>query len=269
MKPIIVCSLNDPAGTNIRERLIDSYGFAETGDLFDNYPTYENKDCMIACSHKDVIRIDDLEAHFGESKYCFVSRHWAESRIPSLTAHFTGNFGENEFGGNPSEISVYSPSMLKSYFVTLNSMRNRIPSKYQITLEATHHGPTSLRSPSLFVELGSTSEQWRDADAASRVAEALMKSLANPVKYEPCAIALGGTHYSEKFNRIELETDIAFGPIVPKYSLDQFSSSMLSQMLLKSREKITLAAVDMKGLGKHKEKVMQILSGSPLEILRA
>ena len=33
---------------------------------------------------------------------------------------------------------------------------------YEITIEATHHGPTSLKKPLLFIEIGSTEKQWAD-----------------------------------------------------------------------------------------------------------
>ncbi|MHB8567656.1 MAG: D-aminoacyl-tRNA deacylase [Nitrososphaerales archaeon] len=269
MKPVIVCSLNDPAGTNIRERLIENFNFNEIMDCFDSYPIYENDESYLACSHKEVIRIDDIESKFGISEYYFVSRHWAESGIPSLTAHFTGNFGANDFGGNPGEVSVFSPSMLKNYFLQLNKMRDTLSAQYHITLEATHHGPTSLKSPSLFVELGSTNEQWSDTGAARIVADALMRSLVSKTKYSKCAIAVGGMHYSEKFNTLLLNSDIAIGPIIPKYALEYFSSELIFQIIEKSKEPINLAVVDMKGLGRFKEKVLDVLRIHGLEMLRA
>jgi len=213
--------------------------------------------------------VENLEDQFGSCSYVFISRHRAESGVPSLTAHFTGNFGPAVFGGRPSEVSYYCPSLLKNYFLALNSLTDDVTGVFQLTLEATHHGPTSLNSPVLFVELGSTEEQWRDPKAAEKVARALFHGISDNRSYGRCALGIGGTHYPEKFNRMLLDTDIAFGPIIPKYSLMFFNEDILGQLLKKSMEPITLAVVDAKGLGKFKETVNGILQTSGLEVLRA
>jgi D-aminoacyl-tRNA deacylase len=268
MSSIIICSLNDPAGTNIRERLIESDEFEETDEMYDGYPVYSKDQARIVCSHKDIVFVDDVESHFGYANYYYISRHRAESGQPSLTCHVTGNFGPNALGGNPGEICTYSPSRLKNYFLELNEMRDRIPEKYELTLEATHHGPTSLKSPMQFVELGSTPEQWVDVEAAEFVAEALFKSLEKQARYDKCAIGIGGTHYPEKFGKFILsEADVALGPIIPKYSLEYFSEKILAEMINKSTEQVRLALIDKKGLGQHKERVMNILKTSTLELV--
>ena len=125
---------------------------------------------LVVSAKKDIVFVDQLDETFGDCRYVFISRHRAESGIPSLTAHFTGNFGPATFGGNPSEIAKYSPQLLKNYMIELSSLRNEIDNSYRITLEATHHGPTSLKSPVLFVELGSTEKEWGDVATASLIA---------------------------------------------------------------------------------------------------
>lgn len=269
MKSVIVCSLNDPAGTNIRERLIEGYEFKDNGTFFDSYPVYENERFHLCCSHKEVIFIDDVESHFGKSKYYFASKHWAESGIPALTAHITGNFGPSEFGGNAGEISMYSPDMLKRYMLELDSIRDKIPSKYQLTLEATHHGPTSLQSPSIFVELGATMKEWKDVETARFIAAAIVQSEKSSKEFRKRTIAIGGTHYPSKFNEIVFgDEELSIGPVVPKHALQFFTREIFSQLIKKSTEPINLIAVDMKGLGKFKEQVMNVLRDSGMEILR-
>jgi len=267
---VVVCSLNDPAGTNIRERLIERYDFQETDEVFDGSPVYARDEFKIACSHKDIVFVEGLEEHFGSSNYYFISRHVAESGKPSLTCHITGNFGPNTFGGRPSEISTYSPSLLKNCFLELISLRDEIPEKYELTLEATHHGPTSMKSPLIFVELGSTTEQWADVDAAGFVAQALFKSLHAQRKFPNLAIGIGGTHYPEKFGKFILkESEFAIGPIIPKHALEYFNKRMLAEMVSKSTETISHVLIDKKGLGPHKEKVLSVLkvSSSSLKLI--
>ena len=268
---LIINSQKDTAGRNILQRIIENYKFTKTEKTFDSLPVYSYENVLLASSEQEVINVGaelDLAFESNDIRYIFVSKHRAESQIPSLTAHFTGNFSSNDFGGNPAEISKYSPSILKNYLLALNSLMDELPKQYSITLEATHHGPTALRRPSMFVELGSSPEQWQDEKAALCIAKALMATLRTDRQYEKCAIALGGTHYPEKFNKLILETDIALGVIVPKYALESINENLLSQILEKSEDKITIAVLDKKGLGKNKTRISELVSTFGLEILK-
>ena len=96
----------------------------------------------------------------------------------------------------------------------------------------------------------------------------LFKSLPNQARYQKCAIGIGGTHYPEKFGKFILsEADAAIGPIIPKYSLEYFSEKVLTEMVSKSTEQVRFALIDRKGLGRHKETVMNILKASSLELV--
>jgi D-aminoacyl-tRNA deacylase len=269
---LIIYSQRDPAGSNISSDLIENYHFETTGEFFDNAPVYRMGDLMLASIQSEIIYAGpELDQGFAQrvQSYVFVSKHRAESGIPSLTAHFTGNFGKNEFGGSPAEISRYSPSLLKDYFVHLNAMRSEIPPSFSLTLEATHHGPTSLQRPCMFVELGSSEAQWKDKVAAALVAKALMNTVTEVKKYPKAAIGLGGTHYPDKFNKLLLEnSDLSLGVVAPKYALALVDQQMLAQMLEKSDEKITAISLDMKGLGKEKNRILALAESSGLEIIK-
>jgi D-aminoacyl-tRNA deacylase len=266
LKTVIVCSLNDHAGTNIRERLLDNFSFHETGDFFDGSPIYsECSEILLVSSRKDIIFVDDIEPSFSGARYVFISKHYAESGIPSLTAHFTGNFGPASFGGNSKEMARYSPSLLKNYMIALTNFKTRIRADYGITLEATHHGPTALNGSVLFVELGSTESQWVDVDTAAIVAESLMGSIRSDKTFEKCAVGIGGTHYPQKLTRLEIESEIAIGPVVPKHVLEYFTRDILNQILQKSDQEMKIAFIDQKGLGKYKRQVLDLLDEYPLE----
>jgi D-aminoacyl-tRNA deacylase len=268
MITLIVCSINDPAGTNIRERLLENFPFEETRQVFERNPVYAMKEeLFLVSTRQHIVFVDNLDGAFNAESVVFISKHYAESGIPSLTAHFTGNFGKAaDFGGNPGELASFFPSLLKSYMLNLKSVIKETGSpSYELTLEATHHGPTALRPPVLFVELGSADAQWRDVQGARQVATALMKTLLEPKKFPKCALCIGGTHYSEKFNRFLLESEYAIGPIIPKYGLEFFSRDLLKQVHEKSAEPLQAAAIDKKGLGKSKERVLEILNASGLE----
>ncbi len=268
MKYVIVCSLCNIASANIRERLLDEFPFEESKEFFGPSPIYEWGNKVVVSSSKEIVRVTGLDEVFERVQYVFVSTHRAESGIPSLTAHFTGNFGNNSLGGNAHEIARYSPSLLKRYFIEINSLRSSIDAEYTITLEATHHGPTDLNSPVMFVEMGSSEKQWQDVKTASIISKALISSIESKKTFDKCAIAVGGTHYSDKFNKVELETEFALGPIIPKYALDYLDGSILQQILSKSDQPIEYALLDWKGLGKNKAKVLKLLDQAGLEQVR-
>ena len=116
-------------------------------------------------------------------------------------------------GARPREVGAIDPDLQKNYLIALNERKSQLEG-YEITIEATHHGPTSLRRPVLFVELGSTEKQWGDAHAAEVIADALMASLASGKKWDKVALAFGGTHYPQKFNKVLLEGEYALSAVV-------------------------------------------------------
>ncbi|MDG6996384.1 MAG: hypothetical protein JRN52_10725 [Nitrososphaerota archaeon] len=268
MKDVIVCSQSNIASTNIRERLLERFPFQETEEFFGSSPIYVWGEKAIVTSPKEIVRVSGLDERFDNVRYVFASTHRAESGMPSLTAHFTGNFGSDTLGGNAHEVARYSPQLLKNYFLELNSLRNLIPKEYSITLEATHHGPTEFKSPVMFVELGSSEREWQDIETAALIADATIRSLDAQRRFDKCAIGIGGTHYSDKFNKVELGSEFALGPIVPKHALEFLNESMLAQILSKSTQPIKYALLDWKGLGKSKERVLQILERADLEQIR-
>ncbi|MDG7020254.1 MAG: D-aminoacyl-tRNA deacylase, partial [Nitrososphaerota archaeon] len=191
-----------------------------------------------------------------------------ESGIASLTAHTTGNFtSEARFGGAGRELGKSDPSLLKNYLAALWKRREDVKG-YEITLEATHHGPTSLQKPVLFVELGSSERYWGDTRAAGVVASALVESLTDRQIWSKVGVAFGGTHYSEKFTRILIEDEIALAYVAPKYALGHLDEKTVGQMLQRSTAPVRYAVLDWKGLGPQKEKVVGLVRQFGLEEIR-
>ncbi len=265
---VLVSSQNDIAGLNIRDRLLENYEFKKSKKEFEGNTVYERENIFLVTSKRDIVFADNLDEAFSDSSYVFLSRHRAESGIPSLTAHFTGNFGTNPFGGREHEISHYDPFLLKSYMISLRSSPIEL-NNFQMTLEATHHGPTSLERPVLFVELGSSEPQWDDRTAAEVIGRAVMDSITRQISYSSILLGIGGTHYSDKFNKLIFDSEHAIGAIVPKYALEDLDEAMLAQVLSKSLRKITGAAIDPKGLGQFKRRVLELLTKAGLPIIKA
>jgi len=265
---VIVSSTTDVASKTLAEALVESQGFKSTGVSLKGQPVYQKGSFLLARFEGMIVFPPDLDEYFNPQAYIFLSRHSAESGIASLTAHSTGNFSaEAKFGGKAKELGRSDPALLKNYLVSLWKRRDRV-SGYEITMEATHHGPTSLQKPVLFVELGSSERYWGDRKAAEAVADALMDSLTEKKIWTKIAIGFGGTHYPEKFTKLIIEDEFALSFVAPKHVLEHVDDKMVGQMLQRTSGPVKYAVMDWKGLGPHKEKIVRLVKQFGLEEVR-
>lgn len=155
------------------------------------------------------------EAFADPDLVVFASRHSGETG-PLLTAHFTGNFGSAEFGGRDRELAAASPAAHKRL---LERFREHAPEGYEVGMECTHHGPSSVGAPSLFAELGSDEEQWRDDAGARAVARSILEIDVRP-RAGRAVVAFGGGHYVPRPERIVRETPWAVGHVGADWCLE-------------------------------------------------
>lgn len=263
---VIVSSTEDVASINIAEILKEKFDFKKGDEKFDGSSVFVRDNLRLIGIKRDLIFADNLG--FSTDAYIFVSRHKSESEFPCLTAHFTGNFSnDNSFGGKPRELAFTCPSLFKEYIRQLWLLRELAP-EYQIVIETTHHGPTSLTRPLMFVEIGSTEKEWRDTRAGEIVAKALMNAMKVMPIYDKVGIGFGGTHYSEKFTRFLVESEIALGAVAPKHALQFIDEHILSLMAEKSSQKVEYAVLDWKGLSKEKARIVEYVERANLEIVK-
>ncbi len=265
---VIIASTTDLASRTLADALVEGQGFESTGVNLLGHPVYQKGPYLLARFEGMIVFPPDLDEYFNPQAYIFLSRHSADSGIASLTAHSTGNFSaEAKFGGQAKELGRFDPALLKNYLMALWKRRDKVK-EYEITMEATHHGPTSLKKPVLFVELGSSEKHWGDRQAATVVGEALMESLAEKAIWSKVAIGFGGTHYPEKFTKMLLDGEFAFSFIAPKHALEHVDERMVGQMLQRTNAPVRHAVLDWKGLGPHKERVVGLVKQFGLEEIR-
>lgn len=235
----------------------------------EEYASEVYKKIKLHISHESLLYIEDLDTKYPHSEaFIFLSKHRSESRIPTLTCHCTGNYADNPYGGNERELAISYPYLQKRYLKEINNSKLAL-SCYEIVIEASHHGPTSLKKPVLFIEIGSTERQWIDRNAASIVCNCLLRVLVNGLgKCEKVGICLGGTHYPSKFNTLLLESEFGLAAVAPKHNLESVDKDMLNQMIAKSIERVTHIIVDWKGLGKEKNRIMGLVEDTGLKVLR-
>jgi D-aminoacyl-tRNA deacylase len=166
----------------------------------------------------------------------FLSRHAGDTG-PLLTAHFTGNFGPAEYGGEPGELARACPNVQRA---VLAAFDRHAPDSYEVGVECTHHGPSDVGAPSLFVELGSSEAEWEDPDGARAVARAVLELSgveadagpsgddASPSSPNPPAnrhvVGFGGGHYAPRFERVLRETDWAVGHVAADWVLQSMGA---------------------------------------------
>lgn len=146
----------------------------------------------------------------------FASRHAGDTG-PLLTAHTPGNVGPAEFGGADHAVPAAAPNALAR---VLDTFDEEAPSAYDVGLECTHHGPSRVGCPSLFVEVGSDETQWADPEAARAVARAILGLRGVEPRSERALVGVGGGHYVPRFERVVRETDWAVGHVAADWALE-------------------------------------------------
>jgi len=174
------------------------------------------------------IDLSDPAAAFDDepTMLVFVSRHSGDTG-PLLTAHVTGNFGPAAYGGEPRTLARAAPGAVSR---VVDALAARAPEGYDVGIECTHHGPTAVSVPSVFVELGSDEPQWTDPRAARAVAAAVLDLRGTgPDSRGPDGdtrhlVGFGGGHYAPRFTRIVRETAWAVGHVGADWALDELGS---------------------------------------------
>ncbi|MFB6361405.1 MAG: D-aminoacyl-tRNA deacylase [Halobacteriales archaeon] len=181
---------------------------------------------------------------FGELRLLvFVSRHSGDTG-PLLTAHHPGNIGPAEYGGAPNKVPRAAPKALSDI---LESFRSLAPAGYEVGLECTHHGPTAVGAPALFVEVGSGEPQWSDPDAAAAAARAVLRFRDTEPWVERSFVGIGGGHYAPRFDRIVRETDWHVGHIAADWGLRAAGTvpdALLGELFERSRADLAVIEGD-------------------------
>ena len=255
---LLVAYKNDPAGHNMAKFI--SQDMNKDGDV------YRGKNFDLIEIDSPAISADWLDEKYEYDGFIFLSKHAAESGKLALTCHSTGNFNEAKFGGNQKELAIPYPDFQKTYIQKLWDNRESYLD-FEITIEATHHGPTNLKKSSIFVEIGTTEQQWNDENLCSSVAKLVVDTLENPSNSFPFAICFGGTHYSQKFTKELLFGKYALGTVMPKHALE-FLNLILFEHLIIQNDGAEVALLDWKSLGKYKQTLNDLLSTTDLEIIK-
>jgi len=211
---------------------------------------------------------ENIDKEIDADFFIFATTHSSRSKIPSLSVHSPGNFSTADLGGRPKTLPPCQAKILRQAFLTLTKLNQT--STYETILECTHHGPY-LNKPAIFIEIGSTEKQWKDPQAGKIIAQ-VIEHLINtqPPQFQTTtspptiiqsltAIGIGGLHTCPEFSKVLLRSNLSPGHICPKYQLENLDKEMLQQMINKTLPTPSLAILDWKGLGPHKNKIISLL----------
>ncbi|MBQ4415277.1 MAG: D-tyrosyl-tRNA(Tyr) deacylase [Methanomicrobium sp.] len=254
MKIAIINSKIDIAGCNIRRHLLKRLCREDAG--CEDTITFGDHKLRFLETEEKLIYQNGLDERTDCDLIIFISRHYSQNPTPALTVHTTGNYGTAMLGGNDRELATAAPAMMHA---VLNAMNRRLQAaakektaeetavtdgkkeadlgRYRLSYEVTHHGPTDLKTPSLFVEIGSTIDEWQDEAAGELVAGAVLDALSldnDSLSDVIRLIGLGGTHYAARQTEISLDSKGAFGHIAHTREIAGITVSSIEHMIEKT-----------------------------------
>jgi D-aminoacyl-tRNA deacylase len=265
-KITVICSTQDRASQNIKNSLLILRKW-DTINSGCDYSIFEFKNFRIIETKESLIYQDGLDKKISECGFpanliIFASKHKSKDGRAILTVHFTGNVNEAKFGGKKKRLAVAAPQAMRSLLRSIKMLAEN--EEYEVTLECTHHGPSDVDVPSVFIEIGSNEKQWLDEVAGRIVANAILMFKEDD---SPVAVGFGGTHYAPRQTTLMFETEVAFGHIFPGHALDDLDEDMIRQAFIKSMA--DFAYFDRKSMkAGQREKLRATIEGIGYEVLK-
>jgi len=249
---------------NMREVFLNSkhYSFIETGAIWQENPLFSLENSSFAGKYDNflnenqiflgltaepLIFLEKLKVggtNLTPDLIIFASRHTSKTARPAFLVHSTGNWSKNvEFGGKPQDLSKTSALLHKAGFESLREQIEKfnIPD-FSLDMEVTHHGPTTLDIPLIFMELGSSKQEWLIKEAGELVANAIVSAVFKYLffkeeKTQQIGLGFGGAHYA-----------------CPKYHIQELNENLIKLMINNTLEKIDYFIVDWKGTNSQDKK---------------
>lgn len=258
-------SLNDVAAVNILEKLVDNFGFQQ-----ETSTVYRKQGIRVFCIDGSMLTAEDEVAQLDADLILVASKHVSESGRPCLLAHSTGNWGASaEYGGKPHSLSMTSAYAIHGILHTaLDSVQSMGLDYMEVGMEATHHGPYSDK-PLIFVELGSSPQEWKNNKMAEAVAQTIHDFCFKQPKTSPePAAGFGGGHYVRDILKPVFENRYAVGHVASKHHFP-LSKEMIFQAFSRTSEKPRTALIDWDGLkSDHRSQLVGYLAEMGFELVK-
>ncbi|MGC8850195.1 MAG: D-aminoacyl-tRNA deacylase [Candidatus Bathyarchaeia archaeon] len=269
MPSMILAYRDDPAAANGARWLQRLYDFERCETPFLGVEGFRSGQILLEYIEVEPIYFEDHRSKLFDS-IIFLSKHSGRSCEPRLTVHVPGNTGgEALMGGEPYKLGLADPRRVKSALRTLAEESEKLGLKgWRVSMEGTHHGPTSLDSPVTFVEIGSSEDEWIDPRAGIALARAAWAAAKGDGEGR-IGVGFGGDHYCTRLTEAVLSCGIALGHVIPRYQLPNIRSEVVASAFERTGVGCSLGVMDWKGLkGRDKRLLMQLLEDLKVEILK-
>ncbi|XP_002512027.2 D-aminoacyl-tRNA deacylase [Ricinus communis] len=240
MVTLLVATTTDPASINPAAAILAMPGWQPVPS-FQEMKSYSNKEVRLLQHDKSIIKEDNLDERWEEAtgevveEVIFFSKHTAVSNRPALTIHPIGvpHLRQGDVppqGGKPGWAAPPDPRMgpWLRLLKKIADSHHLLP-EFEITLEATHHGPVTNK-PTMFIEIGSTEEYWKRQDAAQVIALLVWEGLglgggpsvgnwSSAHDKRTVLLGIGGGHYAPRHMDIVLKDGVWVAHLLSGYSL--------------------------------------------------
>ncbi|WVZ23311.1 hypothetical protein V8G54_001855 [Vigna mungo] len=241
MVALLVATSSDPASINPANALLAMPGWQPGPYFQDDMKSFVNEGVRVLLHAKSIVEEDDLDRRWEEvtgevvNEVIFFSKHTAVSNKPALTVHPIGvpHLREGDVppqGGRPGWAALPNPRMGPWLRLLKNiaQAHNLVP-EFEITLEATHHGPLTNK-PTMFLEIGSTEDYWKRQDAAQVMAQLVWEGLglgggtdvgnwSREKDNKKILLGIGGGHYAPRHMDVVLKDNVWVGHLLSGYSV--------------------------------------------------
>ena len=276
---VIIIPEPDLAANTIWNEIKNQSYFKETDQQFDGNVVYQHnkypRDIKIIHSKKDGVASNHLDLEIEAELYIFTSRHRAASGTPALLIHPTGNWNQITLEGREKELSYTSATALKLGLQNLITKQEEFDlEEFKVDMEVTHHGPTELKTPLIFMELGSSEEYWKHKKAALAVGQAIIDTAEQFVQrgtfQGESFVGFGGNHYAYRFRKhVFLDEKTHISHIAAKHTLDNLTEEIILEAFEKTIEEPKGALIDKKGARSEQRKnIINIVEGHGKECIQ-
>lgn len=260
MNIAIIVYNEDLAGLNIKSHL-DDLSFSKHNHNINLH--------VITTQH---ILADNLDQEIDADLFIFATTHKSEAKKKTLCVHPIGIYNDDiSLGGKAHSLIPTNPWLIKHLFLEMKALKVKlveeghiILNEFEVSVEQTHHGPY-LEKPALFIEIGSTEEEWTTKEAGNLIANALFnvlasfdsddsstKGLENEKTKTKNACVIGGGHYNQIANKLLERTNYAIGHIASKYYIETLDEDLIKQMAEGSNTNLFIFDWKSSGSGKHR-----------------
>ena len=239
MGVLLLASKSDTASMTLFDAIMRLKGWSEVFTrTYGDYYIHECGSVYLLLIEQIHIRADGIDSIFKKNTgfsiddVLILSRHVSRSNTPAMTLHAIGipgvlPYGEQGNSGGENGLLVPPSKYFASLFRRMNLLarEKKLNLDFDLTLETTHHGPI-LTTPTLYIEIGSTENEWSREDVADCWAEVISDVLVmfggKSTYFNPDSdvmIGFGGGHYAPRHKAVILNSDINIGHIIANYSL--------------------------------------------------